>query len=235
MNLDEGYLLCVFGDDDTCYDMAKRMIENIHKYDTTRKICILSDNNEKSKKILQNTKDLIYKEINYSYHEHEYTPHSQSHYRNYFIPKVFQSYYTPFKLTLYFDLDLVFYKDFTFLWYLQFKNNSSLYIGGISDINNRAPSSWHMNEIDNISEIIKKNIPQVDTTIFLYRNSFFDTTSIHILLCIDNLPYWKVQKINNCYHDDIIYALLCSIGNIIPHKYILDWTLDPENCEKKSL
>ena len=235
MSLDEGYLLCVFGDDDTCYDMAKRMIENIHKYDTSRKICILSESNEKSKKILQNTKGLIYKEINYSYHEHEYTPHSQSHYRNYFIPKVFQSYYTPFNLTLYFDLDLVFHKDFTFLWFLQFKNNSSLYIGGISDINNRAPSSWYMNEIDDIIEITHNNIPQVDTTIILYTSDFFDLVSFNILLCIDNLPHWKIKTINNYYHDDIMYALLCSKGNIRPHKYILDWIIDPENCEKKAL
>ena len=235
MSLDEGYLLCVFGDDDTCYDMAKRMIENIHKYDTSRKICILSESNEKSKNILQNTKDLIYKEINHSYHEHEKIHYSDNYYRKYFIPKVFQSYYTPFKLTLYFDLDLVFHKDFTFLWFLQFKNKYPIQLGGKSDEKNCADSSWHMNEIDHIIKISNMNIPEVNTSILMYNTEFFGIASFHLLLYLDNLDPWKVKKINNHFQDDIIYAILCGKCQTRPDKYILEWILDPENCEKKAL
>ena len=42
MNNEEGYLLCVFGTP-IFFNLCLRIINNIRQFDTTRKICVLTD------------------------------------------------------------------------------------------------------------------------------------------------------------------------------------------------
>ena len=168
MNKEEGYLLCVFGDINY-FKLAKRMIQNIMKYDTNRQICILTDNLNYFSDFKET---VILKNMDFKNHTHKNIDMNNKWNCYGLIPKIYQYLYTPFEKTCFMDVDMIFHNDFTFVWDEFNKSNKPILIGGKSDENNKSPSNWHWNNIDNVINACGFNCPQVCGTILIYNKQF---------------------------------------------------------------
>ena len=236
--MEEGYLLCVFGDD-IYYKLSKRMINNIRKYDNIRKICILTDNIEKAKYIINDLhNDIIIKLFDYSNHPTYPEIDLNINWNKFGLyPKIFQSLYTPFKKTMFCDVDMFFLQDFTFMW--NNTNDDVINIAGISDENNKSPSHWHWGYINDIMHCSKLNLPQIFSTIMIYNINFSEIIKNDIDFIMKNLNVWKVKKMfRNGYTDEIIYSLILGKHNIKPNRCFFNWISNTKNCDtfnKKSI
>ena len=108
--MEEGYLLCCFGNSNY-FDLAKRMISEIRKFDSKRKICVLTDNINFFKNL-----EIITIKFDYKDHEHKNINTTNDWNKYGLLPKIYQYEYTPFETTCFMDVDMLFYKDFTFIW-----------------------------------------------------------------------------------------------------------------------
>jgi len=229
----EGYLLCAFGKE-PYYQITKRLIENIKKFDKKRKICVLTDNPA----LFNKNDNVIIKNFKYKDHLHS-SMNKKNNWDIYgLIPKIYQHLYTPFDVTMFFDVDMIFYKDFTFLW-KEFRknkkiNNSPILVGGKCDDNNRSPSNWHWAKIDNIIVKCGFNCPQIWSTFIIYDSDFkkiaHDSGLINEIF--NNLKKWDVKSsYNGGYPDEIIYSLIMGKLNIKPNLTLHDWFLDISNVD----
>ncbi len=181
------------------------MINNIRKYDIQRKICVLTDNDKKVKQII-NDPEIIIRIFNYANHPTFPEIDMNTSWNKYGLyPKIFQSLYTPFQKTMFFDM--VFFKDFTFMW--NNTNDSIISIAGISDENNKSPSTWHWVHINEVMINPKMNLPQIFSTVIIYKKEFSEIIKYNINYIINNLNNWHVKKLfRNGYTDEIIYSLI---------------------------
>ena len=228
MSNDEGYLLCVFGDINY-FKLADRMVANITKFDNFRKICILTDNTSYFN--YKYTDTLIIVHFDYTFHLHPSIPHGNNWNKYGFIPKVYQFIYTPFIKTFFMDVDMIFFKDFTFFWQEFEDLKLPILMAGKSDTNNRSPSNWHWGYIDRVIDACGFNCPQISSTVFIYDTTFSILMQNNLEFILDNLKNWNVQSLYcNGYPDEILYSLLLGKNNIKPNINIHDWILDANNC-----
>lgn len=229
----EGYLLCALGKE-PYYQLAKRIIENIKNFDKNRKICLLTDNPS----LFNYDESVIVKYFNYRDHLHPVMNKNNDWDRYGLTPKMYQHLYTPFDITMFFDVDMIFYKDFTFLW-KEFRknkkiNNSPILIGGVCDDNNRSPSNWHWGEINNVMKKCGFICPQICSTFVIY-NSDFTKIAHHSGLIneiLNNLKNWGAQnKYHEGYPDEIVYSLLMGKLNLKPSITLHDWFLNGSNVD----
>lgn len=225
----QGYLLCCF-DNELYFKLTERIISNIRLYDNTRKICILTNNiNYFNNHIDEN---IIIKLFDYNNHLHPKININNTWNRHGLIPKVYQSLYTPFDITMFLDVDMIFYKDFTYIWQLYNETNISILCPGFANENNRSPSHWHWGGINNIMSSIGINVPQVGTTLFVYNNKLKDIIIKDINNIFNNLEKWNVlSKFRNGYPDEIIYAIILGYEKIRPHALLHDFIYNINNCD----
>ena len=227
MSNDEGYLLCVFGDINY-FKLADRMVANITKFDNFRKICILTNDVSYFNK---NAENLIIKHFEYKTHLHQSIPDTNTWNKYGLIPKLYQYMYTPFAKTCFMDVDMLFLKDFRFLWN-EFDNSKlPILMAGKSDTNNRSQSNWHWGYIDRVIDACGFNCPQIWSTIFIYDSSFKQIIQNDIQFILNNLHACNVKSLYcNGYPDEIVYSLLLGKNNIKPNFNIHEWILDANNC-----
>ena len=227
----QGYILNCFGDE-MYFKLTKKMVSNIRQYDSQRGICILTDkqgffDEEYKKENNVTTKQFVYenhptfKGIDMNVPWNKYG----------LIPKLYHPYYTPFKHTMFLDVDMKFEKDFTFFW--QRHDGKITYIGK-SDSNNRSPSYWHWGTIDEVMESSGINIPQTFTTFMIYDDSLKIYIEKHVSHILENIKNWKIKtnfKFEDGITDEIVYAIIFGLEDIRPDEHIFDWISSRENCD----
>jgi hypothetical protein len=228
----EGYLLCVFGKNEKYYELSIRTIENIRKWDNHRPICILTDNIEKYIDIDIKDKNIHLETFFLEKHLHKNINIDNEWNAFGFYPKVFQSVYTPFEHTMYIDVDMIFHQDFTFIWNEYRDSHQNILIPGKSNLDNRSPSDWHWGKIDDVISEIGIPLPQVFSTLLVYKKEFSNIVEKNVEYIFDHLHPWKVQfQFRGGVPDEIIYSILAGINNIKINRMVHDWILDTENCE----
>lgn len=224
----EGYLLCVFGTNSKYYDLSVRFIENIRKFDKYRPICILTDN-----------VSLVYQQENVNIspfflekHLHPIVKINNDWNQYGFYPKVFQSLYTPFEHTMYMDVDMLFHRDFTFIWDIYHDSKQSILIPGKSDENNRSPSDWHWGKIDQVIDRIHIPIPQTFSTVIVYDRDVSKLIDKYVSYILDHLEEWHVQFQfrDSGLPDEIVYSIILGMEKIRVNREIHDWVFDENNC-----
>ncbi len=227
-------MLCAFGE--LYHKLCVRIIKNIRDFDKKRKICILTENFD----YFTNIDDgLIIKYFDYRNHTHPNIDINNNWNKYGLIPKIYQYLYSPFDTTMFFDVDMIFYKDFTFAWEHFKSENKLVLMCGRSDDNNRSPSGWHWGAIDNVMYRCGFNCPQICGTLLMYNKDFrknvHDSGMLNYIL--DNIKNWGVRSLyNDGYPDEIISSLMLGLLNIRPSKILNDWVHDPSNlnaCDKE--
>lgn len=227
-SLKEGYLLCVFGDNDIYYRMALRLINNLRLFDNNRTICILTDNSKR----YTFPENILIKLFDFDLHRHNKINIDNSWHKFGLYPKVFQSLYTPFENTMYIDVDMVFKNDFTFVWDRYYQSNQLILVPGKSDSNNVSPSDWHWGNINNVIAKINTPLPQTFSTLIVYKKEFSHILKKQIEYIFDNLSNWNVLSIfRDGYPDEIIYSILLGINKLHIDQFAHDWIIDKNNCE----
>jgi len=224
----EGYLLCVSGKLNY-FHLANRIIKNIFDYDDNRQICILTDNLH----FFQENKNdrIILIKFDFNNHLHENIDSKNDWNKYGLIPKIYQYKYTPFEKTCFMDVDMIFHKDFTFIWDEFNRSNKPILIGGKCDQNNKSPSNWHWNHIDKVINACGFNCPQVWSTIFIYNKTFCNIMNKDVDFILINLKNWNVLSLyNNGYPDEIIYSLILGLNKIHTNLEIHDWFENKYNC-----
>jgi len=217
----EGYLLCVFGDNDIYYKLSVRIIDNIRKFDKERSICILTD---KIDRYVWPEENILIRVFELEKHIHPNVTVLNDWNKYGFYPKLFQSIYSPFEYTMYMDVDMMFYQDFTFIWGEYHKQNQIIMVPGKSDENNRSPADWHWGKINDVMEKLKIPIPQVSSTILVYKNTFAELLEPKIVHILDNLNNWNVQfQFREGIPDEIIYSILLGFYSLKINQYVHDW------------
>lgn len=217
----EGYLLCVFGDNDMYYKLSIRMIHNIRKFDKERSICILTD---KIDRYDWPEEKIILREFDLGKHIHPNITINNDWNRYGFYPKLFQSLYTPFECTMYMDVDMIFYQDFTFIWNEYHKGNQIILVPGKCDENNRSPEDWHWGKINEVMDKIQIPLPQVSSTILVYKNTFAELLENKIQYILDNINNWNVQsQFREGIPDEIIYSILIGLSSLKINQYVQEW------------
>lgn len=228
MDVNEGYLLCVFGDTDKYYKLAIRLIKNIRKFDSYRSICVLTDDVDQ----YQWPERVILKKFELDKYIHEKICHHNSWNKYGLYPKVFQSLSTPFQNTMYIDADMIFIKDFTFMWNEYYSSNQMILMPGKSDENNRSPGNWHWGHINDVIDKSGIMLPQCFSTLIVYNNSFKEIVTKDVVRVFDNLSNWDVRSFfRGGYPDEIIYSFLLGINNLKVNIYIHDWIINIDNCD----
>lgn len=149
-----------------------------------------------------------------------------------FYPKVFQSLYTPFEHTMYIDVDMIFHQDFTFIWNQYHNSDQQILIPGKSDFENRSPSDWQWGKINDVIDEIGIPLPQVFSTLLVYKKEFSKNIEKNAAYIFDHLHQWKVQfQFRGGVPDEIIYSILAGMNNIKINRMVHDWILDYANCE----
>jgi hypothetical protein len=232
MNNEEGYLLCVFGTP-IFFNLCLRLINNIRQFDTTRKICVLTDKLEFKHDI---DDELVFiKLFDPKNHSHKSIKMNTEWSRYGLIPKLFQHSYSPFTITCYMDVDMVFHKDFTFLWKEAREHNSPISIPGVEDEMGRSPSEWHWGKVNDVIKHCQFPIPQIWSTWFVYHKDFTDMIEKEntIEYILDNVEKWKVQSsFRGGYPDEIIYSLIMGIHKWKTSDVLYKWIWESnENCD----
>jgi hypothetical protein len=225
----QGYILNCFGDENY-FTLTKRIITNIRTYDSDRRICILTDNPVYFDNDYIQQNNIIVKKFVYESHPTLYGIDMNIPWNKYgLVPKLFHSYYTPFKNTMFLDVDMQFKKDFTFVWE---KYNGGVLCIGRSDENNKSPSQWHWGHIDEVIQSSGINIPETFTTFMMYDDSLKIYIDKHVSYILENIDNWKIKKqYKDGIPDEIIYAIVFGIESIRPDESIYEWILSNENCD----
>lgn len=227
----EGYLLCVFGKLNY-FNLANRIIKNIFDYDSKRKICILTDNID----FFQENKNdrIILIKFDFNNHLHENIDCKNDWNKYGLIPKLYQYKYTPFEKTCFMDVDMIFHKNFTFIWDEFNRSNNPILIGGKCDQNNKSPSNWHWYHIDKVINACGFNCPQVWGTVFIYNKDFHRLVTEYNIIeeIISNVKKYKIlSNYNHGYPDEIFYSIILGKFNISPSQLIDEWFYDKTNCD----
>lgn len=226
--MQEGYLLCCFGDN-LYFKLTLRAIENIRQYDTSRMICVLTDDPEYFSNITLHK--VIFRRFHYTNHIYPQINYNNPWNKFGLIPKLFQSLYSPFETTMFIDVDNYFWKDFTFIFDMFRKIEQPLLLPGISDIDGRSPADWHWNTVGEVMEASCMIIPQVCSTVFLYRQAISDIMRSNINYIFDHLKEWKVKSLyRDGYPDEIIYSILCGLKNYKVSHELHEWLHTRVNC-----
>jgi hypothetical protein len=233
MSNDEGYCLISMGYE-LYYKLCRKMILNIRKYDTKRPICVFYDNDDLLKQHIKSINDidqsLIYTvpfdstdtmrnlkiEICNFDILNEWTRYG-------LIPKLFHPLQSPFKSSIFLDVDMIINNDFQIFWNYLNNCTTNFLFAGLSDKKNRSPPSWHWGSIYNVINSSGLNIPQLSTTIFVYKNlrdneleKKFFTKLIKTIL--SKCSEWRVRSLfRESIPDEIVYACYCGFLNIRPN------------------
>lgn len=223
----EGYLLCCFGNSNY-FNLAKRMISEIRKFDSKRKICVLTDNINFFKNL-----EIIAIKFDYKDHEHKNINITNDWNKYGLLPKIYQYKYTPFETTCFMDVDMLFHKDFTFIWDEFKKEKKCILIGGKSDENNRSPSDWHWGKIHNIIKRCGFNCPQICGTVFIYDEEYKNLVEkLPINYVLDNIKKFNFKNLfNGGYPDEIFYSLILGKMKLRPSKLLDEWFYNKKNCD----
>jgi hypothetical protein len=231
----EGYLFCCFGDD-LYFKLANRLIESIRNFDKVRPICVMTDNMEKLQMFVPSHYEIIMKHFDFAQHLHQKIDPSNAWHRNGLYPKLYQSFYSPFDITMFLDCDVVFYKPFDHLWKRYYDSGKDLVIPGASDENNRSPANWHWFCINEVISKLGINIPQTLSSLMIYNKNLKPKMERHLPFILDNIdiigckPYF-----NNGYPDEIVYSIVMGAEGIRPDTELLTLWCQTENwnsCDK---
>ena len=228
---DEGYCLISMGSE-LYYKLCRRMILNIRKYDTKRPICVFYDNddllNQHIKSINDIDQSLIYTipfdsaDVMRKLEIPSNIDLLNEWNRYGLIPKLFHPLQSPFKSSIFLDVDMIINNDFQIFW--NYLNNcpTNFLFAGLSDENNRSPPTWHWGTIYNVINASGLNIPQLFTTVFGYKNlrdnqhekeAFIKLIKFILSKCSE----WRVRTtFRDGLVDEIVYACYCGILNIRP-------------------
>jgi hypothetical protein len=233
--LNEGYMFCCFGKE-TYFKLANRLVNSIRKFDNTRHICILTDDIKKLSEHLSDSTNCVFMHFHLDPFIHPNINITNEWHKFGFYPKIFQSFYSPFEHTMSFDCDVVFHKDFTFLWNKYYNSNMDFIIPGLSDEYNKSPSNWHWNTIDQIINNIGINIPQTLSSLMIYNKKLSGMIHKNIGAIFNNIEKWGCKPFfNDGYPDEIVYSIICGAENIKPNEELFKlWcTLDVvDSCNK---
>lgn len=227
----EGYLACCFGSE-LYMKLGKRLVENIRNFDKNRPICILTDNVELMTSLTKSSDlNLVIKSFDSASYVHDSIDMNNTWNKFGLIPKLYQCVCTPFEKTMFIDVDMLFKKDFMFLWDSFDKCSHSILMPGKCDSNNRSPPDWHWGRINNIIEKIGHNIPQVWSTLFIYDSSYKKIFMEDIDFVLRGLSTWSALSwYRSGYPDEIVYSIILGRHNIPTDQFIHDWFLDENNC-----
>jgi len=230
----EGYLLCCFNDE-KYFKLAHRIVKNIRIYDSYRQICILTDNPDYFEESYVALNKILIKKFDYEnipQYFHCNIDMNNTWNKNGLIPKVYHSYYTPFENTMFMDVDMIFKKDFTFIWEMYYKSPNLILFPGLSDKNNRSPSNWHWGCIDELMQTIGISIPQVFGTVLVYNSNVKNIMTKHLENIFVNIESWNVRCwYRNGLADEIVYAIIFGFENVRPNIELHDWLLNQEMCD----
>jgi FkbM family methyltransferase len=226
---DEGYVLCAF-DDILYFRLCDRIIQNIRKYDKARPIHILTNNIKYFKKY----SDPSITSQNFDFHNHmsDTINYSNTWNKYGFTPKLYQMLYSPFKRSCFFDVDMIFYQDFTKVIWSSFENTTTPFIlPGVSDESNMSPSDWHWGHISVVSNAVGKPIPQISSTAILYTAEAKQWVN-EITDIIRNLKSYNTrQSFRDGYPDEIVFSILLGRHSIHPNHGLFTWFTDSANCD----
>jgi hypothetical protein len=234
-DMEEGYLFCV-GGDKLYYQLLRRVIESLRKFDTRRHICVLTDNVDHAKVFTEGFDKIIYKQFHVMNHIVD-TVDPRNAWNLYgFYPKVFQVMYTPFQKTMYLDIDQVFKTDIQFIWD-KFNDSSFCMIApGVSDQNNCSPQDWHWGHIYGVIQRSGICVPMLNSSIMVYDRTFVKHFIKHIQPILTKLPMWGcLSNFRDGYPDEIVFALLMGILEIRPNAELWSWLTNIDNllsCDK---
>lgn len=231
----EGYMFCCFGKD-LYFKLANRLVNSIRRFDKQRPICILTDNEIKLAEHLTDITKCRVMHFDLDKFIHPHIDIKNDWHRYGFYPKIFQSFYSPFEHTMSFDCDVIFHKDFTFLWDIYYTSNMDFIIPGLSDENNKSPSDWHWRSVDQVIQKIGINIPQTLSSLMIYNKKLSGMIRKNIGIIFHNIEKWGCKPFfNDGYPDEIVYSIICGIENIRPHQelFTLWCTIDiVDSCNK---
>lgn len=225
----EGYLLCCFGSE-LYFKLCIRTIKNIREFDKTRNICILTDNPTSLEIVNVENCTIVF--FDYKKHLHASIDSNNEWNKYGFIPKIFQSLYSPFEKTMYLDVDMIFKQNFTFIWDLFDTSNQCILAGGLTDSTGRSPSHWHWGSIDTVMHNTGIKLQALFSTLIVYNKKFTSMLLKHIDTILDNLTKWDVKSyFRNGYPDEIIYSILCGMESMKISESIHDFLLNQEMCD----
>jgi hypothetical protein len=148
------------------------------------------------------------------------------------IPKIFHPYYTPFRYTMFLDVDMVFHTDFTFFWNNYYSNKQNTLYTGISDKDNKSPAWWHWNTINEVMESSKINIPAMFGVLIIYDTNLKKYIDKYLSTILKNIGAWRIKPwFRNGIVDEIIYAIIFGIECIKPDEEIYNWILNTKTCD----
>lgn len=224
----EGYLLCCFGDQ-AYHRMACRSVQNIRLFDQIRPICILTDDVTYVRSLVTDI-DVIH--FDYQAHLHQSIDMSNDWNRCGLIPKLYQSTYTPFDITMFIDVDMIFKQDFLFIWDIFYLDQRSIMMPGLHDDLNRSPADWHWGLIEEVMKQSELNLPQVWSTLFVYDRSGADLITKDLDEIFNNLARWSVRSFyREGYPDEIIYSIILGLNSIPTNPTVHEWLLNEVNCD----
>ena len=211
--------------------MANRLIKNIRLYDTKRPIAILTNDVDRCTSYITDiSANVSIIQFHLERHIHPFMDASNAWNQFGLYPKLYQSFYTPFDTTMFIDVDMQFHKDFTFMWKCYSKDPLPLAMPGLSYEFNRSPSSWHWNRISNVMNASGLNLPQISSTLMLYRRSFQEIVKRDIDRIFENRITWKLERQwRESWPDEIFYSLLMGMHQIIPNEPLYNWIFNGEN------
>ena len=216
-------MLCAFGADNYM-KMANRLIKNIRTYDIHRPIVVLTNDVAHLTTFLEDMSGVTIKQFYLERHIHPFVDPQNEWNRYGLYPKLYQSQYSPFDLTMFIDVDMEFYQDFTFLWIIYGQDLSPITIGGISNELNRAPSSWQWDSISSIMRLSGLNIPQIFSTLMFYRTSFQEIVKRDLNTIFENRDTWHLEKKwRESWPDEIFISILMAMNEIRPSELLFKW------------
>ena len=229
---EEGYLLCCFGDK-LYFKLAKRLITSIRQYDT-RPICILTDNVEN---IDYSFNNLIVKEFNYKNHMHHNIDINNKWNIYGLLPKLYQVFYTPFKITCFLDCDVIFYNnEFLKFWNMYYNSKKHILVPGTCNEFNRSPSNWHWGHVNEIINNIGFNIPGVLSSLIIYNQNLKIMVESSLPRILDNI--WNIgckPFFNGGFPDEIIFSIIFGMYNVYPDNELHNMWIQDVNwnsCDK---
>jgi len=225
MNSTEGYCLISLNDE-LYYKLCMRMINNIRQYDSHRPICIFYDNEEYKNKYFSSNENIEFQlfnseEIIKKYDFESCKINIQNDLNKYgLFPKLFQVLLSPFEKNIFLDVDMIIKKDFEMFWNYLNQCPYNFLIPGLCDENNRSPSDWHWNRINNVMQLSKLNIPQLSTTMIGYKLN--KEEKIKFMIFVKNIliqrQQWGIQeKFRDGIPDEIVFSCYCGMNNIRPN------------------
>ena len=121
-------------------------------------------------------------------------------------------------------------KDITEFWKIFDNSKYNIIIPGKSDDKNMSPPDWHWGAINNVSKKVGVAIPQLSSTIILYKSSIKEDISIMSDI-INKMNIYDIKMIfRDGPPDEIIYAVYMGLKYIYPNNYLFNWIINTTNC-----